>query len=185
LEFSDTGYLKVNKNLETNIKGIYGSGDVIGDPLYVYTAAYEGNIAAENAMGNKVEVDYNALGWVVFTDPQIAGIGIDEKEAKEKGINIDISMIPLSYIPRSIAARNTKGFIKLFRDKNTHNILGARILAHEGSELLMEIAIAIKWKLKSEDLANMFHPYLTLSEGIKLAALSFNQDISKLSCCAT
>lgn len=80
--------------------------------------------------------------------------------------------------------RNTKGFIKLIRSKTDDTLIGARILASEGSELLMEISLAIKYGIKINELRQMFHPYLTLSEGIKLAAISFDKDVKKLSCCA-
>ena len=92
--------------------------------------------------------------------------------------NYDVTKLPLSYVARSIAARDTRGFIKLIRNKQTDQLIGARILAPEGSELLMEMAMAIKFGIKTEQLKNMFHPYLTLSEGIKLAAISFSRSIS-------
>ena len=87
-------------------------------------------------------------------------------------------------IPRAIAARDTRGFIKLIRDADTDQLVGARILAPEGSELLMEVTLAIKYGIPVAELISTFHPYLTLSEGIKLAAITFGKDVSKLSCCA-
>ena len=102
-----------------------------------------------------------------------------------KGIDYDVAKLPLSYVPRSIAARDIRGFIKLIRNKQTDQLIGARILAPEGSELLMEVATAIKFGITVKQLKEMFHPYLTLSEGIKLAAIAFSKDVSELSCCAT
>ncbi len=93
--------------------------------------------------------------------------------------------MPLSHVPRSLAARDTRGFIKLVRDAETDRLIGARILAPEGAELLMEISLAIKFGITVRELAACFHPYLTLSEGVKLAALAFNKDVNKLSCCAS
>ncbi len=87
-------------------------------------------------------------------------------------------------MPRAIAARDTRGFIKLLRDSATDHLIGARILAPEGSELLMEVALAIKYGITVQELVAQFHPYLTLSEGIKLAAITFGKDVKKLSCCA-
>ena len=130
------------------------------------------------------EKDYTVLPWVVFTDPQIAGVGMDEDQAVKAGINYDVSKIELKDVPRSLAARNTKGFIKLIRNKENDKLIGARILASEGSELLMEISLAIKFGITVNELKQMFHPYLTLSEGIKLAAITFDKDANKLSCCA-
>lgn len=184
--FNEKGFLQVDGTLQTTVNGIYGAGDVIGNPMYVYTAAYEGTLAAENALnGASKERDYGPLPWVIFTDPQVAGVGLDEQQAREQGIDADISVLPLSYVPRSIAAHDTRGFIKLIRNRKTDHLIGARILAPEGSELLMEITLAIKFGMKTNELASMLHPYLTLGEGVKLAAIAFNKDVSKLSCCAT
>ncbi len=87
-------------------------------------------------------------------------------------------------MPRALAARDTRGFIKLIRDKKTDLLVGARILAPDGSELLMEVALAIEHGITVDEIKSTFHPYLTLSEGIKLAAISFGKDVEKLSCCA-
>lgn len=186
VEMDDKGYLQVDNTLQTTVANIYSAGDVIGEHQFVYTAAYEGKIAAENALtGSRIERDYTALPWVVFTDPQVAGVGLDEHQAAEMGIETDTAVLPLSYIPRALAARDTRGFIKLIRNRLTDQLVGARILASEGSELLMEVALAIKFGITVEDLVSMHHPYLTLSEGIKLAAITFKKDVAALSCCAT
>lgn len=180
------GFLKVDETLQTNVDGIYGAGDVIGEPMFVYTAAYEGALAAENAItGSSKTRDYTALPWVIFTDPQVAGVGLDERQARERGIDVDAFTLPLSHVPRSIAARDTRGFITLIRDRSTDRLIGSRIVAPEGSELLMELSCAIKFGITVSELASSFHPYLTLSEGVKLAAISFQKDVARLSCCAT
>jgi len=88
-------------------------------------------------------------------------------------------------VPRSIAARDTRGFIKLLRDRATDKLVGARILAPEGSELIMEVSLAVRYGITVKELVGMFHPYLTLSEGIKLAAITFGKNVKQLSCCAT
>jgi len=180
------GHLQVGDTLRTNIKHIYGAGDVIGGHMFVYTAAYEGALAAENAIkGSSIRRDYPALPWVIFTDPQVAGVGLDEQGAADQGIDAETAKLSLSHIPRSLAARDTRGFIKLIRDKKTDKLIGARILAPEGSELLMEVSLAIKYGITVKEIVSAFHPYLTLSEGIKLAAITFGKDVSKLSCCAS
>ncbi len=179
------GYLSVDKTMRTSVPNIFAAGDVTGEYQFVYTAAYEGKLAAENALrGSSGNADYSVLPWVIFTDPQVAGIGMDEQQAKETGIEYDTTTLSLDHVPRSIAARDTRGFIKLIRTHENDRLIGARILAPEGSELLMELAMAIRHGVTVKSLISEFHPYLTLSEGIKLAALTFDKDVKKLSCCA-
>jgi len=178
-------FIVTDEILQTEVPGIYAAGDVLGKNMFVYTAAYEGALAAENAIDNlQKQRNYTPLPWVVFTDPQVAGVGLNEKGAEAQGIEYETSRIDLKDIPRAIAAQDMRGFIKLLRDKNTDALIGARILAPEGSELLMELSVAMKFGVTITELKNMLHPYLTLSEGIKLAAISFNKDVGKLSCCA-
>ncbi|MFQ5714704.1 MAG: mercury(II) reductase [Candidatus Scalinduaceae bacterium] len=186
IKLDKAGFLKVDDRLQTNIAGIYGAGDVIGKPTFVYTAAYEGALAAENAITNSINIkDYAALPWVIFTDPQVAGVGLDEQQATQQGLEVDVSKLPLSHVPRALAARDTRGFIKLIRDTKIDKLVGARILAPEGAELLMEVSLAIRYGITVRELVSSFHPYLTLSEGVKLAAITFGKDVSKLSCCAS
>ena len=113
------GELFVNDTLQTNQPGIYGAGDVVGDPAFVYTAAYEGRLAVDNALGEKpTQRDYTALPWVIFTDPQIAGVGLNEKDAAERGLAVDVAKLELKDVPRALAARDTRGFIKLIDRKS-------------------------------------------------------------------
>jgi len=185
IELHKGSFIRTNEFLQTSVPNIYSAGDVTGEYLFVYSAAYAGSLAVSNMFGEeKTPKDYEVFPWVIFTDPQVAGVGMDEDQAYKVKINYDVSTIQLKDIPRSIAARNTKGFIKLIRNKDNNKLIGARILASEGSELLMEISLAIKYGLTVTELKNMFHPYLTLSEGVKIAAISFDKDVKKLSCCA-
>ena len=131
------------------------------------------------------KVDYTGLPWVVFTDPQVAGAGMDEREAEQAGISYETSVMPLTDIPRAQAALDTRGFIKLIRNKENDKLIGVRIIAPEGGELTMQASLAIKAGMTVQELADTFHPYLTLSEGIKLAAITFNKDVAELSCCAS
>ncbi len=175
-----------NEYSQTTQPHIYAAGDVIGNPSFVYTAAYEGKLAVENGFGGNIrQRDYSVVPYVVFTDPQVAGVGINEQTAKKEGIEVDVSKLTLDNVPRSLAARDTRGFIKLLKKKGTDYLIGASILAPEGSELLMEISMAIKYKIPVTEIAAMFHPYLTLGESVKLAAQTFNKDVKKLSCCAS
>ena len=153
--------------------------------LAMYVAAYGGALAAENALsGDTRRFDVSGLPKVTFTDPAVASVGLTADEARARGIDAIVSMLPLEHVPRSLAARDTRGFVKLVADAETRKIVGAHILAAEGGEMIMEPTLAIKYGHTIEDLASTFHPYLTLSEGIKLAAQTFNKDVAKLSCCA-
>ncbi len=185
MEFYGNDFIKTDKYLRANSSNIFAAGDVTGEHLFVYVAAYQGALAVENAFSGKLtEKNYEPLPWVIFTDPQVAGVGLNENTAAQAGIDYDVSIFQVADIPRALAARNTKGFIKLIRNKADDKLIGARILASEGSELLMEAAMAIKYGITIKELKQMFHPYLTLSEGMKLAAITFDKDVGKLSCCA-
>ena len=186
VEVEQNGVVAVGNDLATSVPGIYAAGDVIGDPLHVYAAAYEGALAAENALtGASSPRDYTAIPWVVFTDPQLAGVGLNEREAAAAGVAVDVSVLPLSQVPRALAARDTRGFVKLLRARGEDRLVGARILAPEGGEQIIEASLMIKFGLRISDVARHFHPYLTQGEAVKLAALGFDRDVMKLSCCAT
>lgn len=186
LALTKSGHVLVNEKMETNLPNIYAVGDVTNTPAFVYTAAYEGKIAVENAFtGTNNKTDYTSLPWVVFTDPQIAGTGMDEVEAEAKGIPFEVSKLELKDVPRAIAANDTRGFIKLIRNTETDNLIGARVIAPEGGELIQQLSMVIKYGITVKELAESIYPYLTLGEGIKLAAITFGKDVSKLSCCAS
>jgi mercuric reductase len=180
------GEIVVGEFLQTTNANVYAAGDVIGDPMFVYVAAYGGALAAENALtGNERRYDLAALPTVTFTDPAVASVGLSEDQARARGIEPLTSKLPLEHVARARAARDTRGFIKLVADAATKKIIGAHIIAAEAGETVTEPALAIKFGLTIEDLTATFHPYLTLSEGIKLAAQAFTKDVAKLSCCAT
>lgn len=179
------GEIVVNEFLQTTNPDVYAAGDVIGDPMFVYVAAYGGALAAENALtGNGRRYDLSALPKVTFTDPAVASVGLTADQARTQGIEPLASKLPLEHVPRALAARDTRGFVKLVADAATRKIIGAHIIAAEAGEMITEPALAIKFGLTIEDLTSTFHPYLTLSEGIKLAAQTFTKDVAKLSCCA-
>lgn len=186
LQLTKSGHIQVNELMETNLQNMYAVGDVANTPAFVYTAAFEGKIAVENAFtGSELKSDYSSLPWVVFTDPQIAGAGLDEAQAAAQNIPFEVSKLTLDNVPRSQAAYDTRGFIKLIRNTETDKLIGARIVAPEGGELIQQLSMAIKYGITVKELAESFYPYLTLGEGIKLAAITFGKDVSKLSCCAS
>ncbi len=180
------GEILVDEHLQTTNPNIYAAGDCIGDPMYVYVAAYAGGLAAENALSGVGKVfDLTALPHVTFTDPQIASVGLTERQAKGQGLHVQTAGLPLDHVPRALASRNTQGLIKLVAEERTGRLLGAHVLAAEAGEVIQEATLAIRFGLTIQDIADTFHPYLTMVEGLKLAALTFKKDVSKLSCCAT
>lgn len=179
------GEVVVDGHLETTRQGIYAAGDVAGDPMFVYVAAYAGALAAENALqGNARTCDLSVVPRVTFTDPAVASVGLTEAQARERGVEVAISKLPLAHVPRAIAARDTRGIIKLVADARTDLLLGAHILAPEAGEMIQEAAMAIRFGIRVEEIGAMLHPYLTHAEGIKLACQTFKKDVAKLSCCA-
>lgn len=185
IRLGEDGRIIVDDYLQSSSAGVYGAGDVIGEPAFVYTAAYEGQLAAENALnGNSRKRDYTALPWVIFTDPQVAGVGLNEKEAAKAGLDVEVARLDLEHVPRALAARDTRGFVKLIKKRGSDELLGARVLAPEGGEQIMEAALAIRHGIGVSELAAAFHPYLTQAEGIKLCAQAFGKDVRKLSCCS-
>jgi mercuric reductase len=179
------GEVVVDEHLETSKKGVYAAGDVAGDPMFVYVAAYGGALAVENALnGNSRKYDLSVVPRVTFTDPAVASVGLTEAQARERGIDVAVSKLPLSYVPRALAARDTRGLIKLVADAKTNLLVGAHVLAPEAGEMIQEAAMAIRFGIRVDELGAMLHPYLTHAEGIKLACQTFTKDVAKLSCCA-
>ena len=177
------GAVKVNGYLQTSVPTIYAAGDVLGSNMFVYAATYEGKLSVDNIFSDvKKEADFSVLPWVIFTDPQVAGVGLDEAQAKAEGLNVDTAFLPMAHLPRAVLANDTRGSIKLIRNTETDTLVGARILAPEGSELLMELALAMKFGIKVSDLREMLHPYFTLSEAVKLAADTFSMPEKEFDC---
>ncbi len=182
---SVNGGIQVDDRMRTTRPGVYAAGDITGTDQFVYMAAYGAKIASKNALNDDHMVyDNSAMPWVVFTDPQVAGVGLSEAVAKAKGLVVRTSVIGLEHVPRALAARDTRGLIKLVADSKTNKLIGAQILAPEGSDSIQTAVLAIQHDLTVTDLAATIFPYLTTVEGLKLAAQTFDKDVSKLSCCA-
>jgi mercuric reductase len=148
-------------------------------------AAYGAKLAAKNALnGNTLSYDNSTIPAVVFSDPQVASVGMTEAQAVAAGHTVKTSVLPLEHVPRALAARDTRGLIKLVADGATKQLLGAHILAPEGADSIQTAAMAIRAAMTYEELGAMIFPYLTTVEGLKLAAQTFEQDVAKLSCCA-
>ncbi|MDE4099713.1 mercury(II) reductase [Phaeobacter gallaeciensis] len=185
IETTGNGGIKIDPQMRTSRDGVYAVGDVTGRDQFVYMAAYGAKIAAKNAMnGNSLSYDNSAMPAVVFSDPQVASVGLTEAQAAAQGHEARTSVLPLEHVPRALAARDTRGVIKLVADGRTKKLLGAHILAPEGADSIQTAAMAIKAGMSYEDLGAMIFPYLTTVEGLKLAAQTFDQDVAKLSCCA-
>ncbi len=179
------GHVPVAPTMQSTNADVYAAGDVTGLADYVYVAATGGVIAAENALtGSERRLDLTTLPEVMFTDPQVAVAGLTEVQAREQGYDVKTSVLPLEYVPRALAARDTRGLIKLVADATTDRLLGAHILAPEGGEIVQTAVMAMKFGATVQDLTRTLFPYLTTVEGLKLAAQTFEKDVAKLSCCA-
>ena len=175
----------VDDRMRTTAGGIYAAGDVIGRDQFVYMAAYGAKLAAKNALNSdSLRYDNSAMPAVVFTNPQVASVGLTEAAARAAGHAVRVSTIGLDQVPRALAARDTRGLIKLVADAASGRLLGAHILAPEGADSIQTATLAIRQRLTVDDLADTIFPYLTTVEGLKLAALAFGKDVAKLSCCA-
>jgi mercuric reductase len=178
------GAIVVDDGLRTSAPDIYAAGDCTDQPQFVYVAAAGGTRAAVNMTGGKAALDLTAMPAVVFTDPQVATVGLSEAEAHLKGIETDSRTLALDNVPRALANFDTRGFIKLVIEEGTRRLIGVQAVAPEAGELIQAAALAIRARMTVEELADQLFPYLTMVEGLKLAAQTFRKDVKALSCCA-
>ena len=183
---TDTGGgILVDSHMRTGNSTVWAAGDVTGRDQFVYMAAYGARLAARNAVTGATEAyDNTTMPWVVFSDPQVAGVGLSEARARARGHQIVTSVLPLDAVPRARAARDTRGLIKLVAEAGSRRLLGAQILAPEGADSIQTAAMALKAGMTYDDLGATIMPYLTTVEGLKLAAQAFETDVAALSCCA-
>ena len=179
-----SGAIIVDDHLRTSAAHISAAGDCTNAPQFVYVAAAAGTRAAVNMTGGDAVLDLSAMPAVVFTDPQVATVGLTEAQATAQGIETDSRTLPLEYVPRALANFDTRGFIKLVAEKDSGRLLGAQILAAEAGEIIQTAALALRARLTIRDLADQLFPYLTMVEGLKLTAQTFTKDVKQLSCCA-
>lgn len=174
----------VDRAMRTSAPGIYAAGDCTDQPQFVYVAAAAGTRAAINMTGGDVALDLTVMPAVVFTDPQVATVGHSEAEARRHGIDVDSRTLTLDNVPRALANFDTQGFIKLVAEAGSGRLIGVQAVAAEAGELIQAAALAIRHRMTVQELADQLFPYLTMVEGLKLAAQTFTRDISRLSCCA-
>ncbi|ANO50007.1 mercury(II) reductase [Woeseia oceani] len=180
----ERGAIVVDEGLRTSAPDIYAAGDCAALPQFVYVAAAAGTRAAINMTGGSKKLDLSAMPAVVFTDPQVATVGLTEDAARNAGLDVDSRVLELDSVPRALANFDTRGFVKLVADAGSGRLVGAQILAPEAGEMIQSAALAIRNRMTVQELADQLFPYLTMVEGLKLCAQTFYKDVSQLSCCA-
>lgn len=178
------GAIVVDDRMRTSASDIYAAGDCTNQPQLVYVAAAAGSRAAINMMGGDAALDLNTMPAVVFTDPQVATVGLSEAEAHLRNIETDSRTLPLDAVPRALVNFDTRGFIKIVAEAGTRRLLGVQAVAPEAGEIIQAAALAIRAGMTAYELADELFPYLTMVEGLKLAAQTFTKDVRQLSCCA-
>ncbi len=170
IETDAKGFIVVDQYLKTNIQNIYAVGDVIGNYQLAHVASFEGKIAAENIAGQNKKINYKVIPWAVFTSPEIGTVGLNEKQAKEKGYNVCFGLFPFSNSGKAYITGETEGFIKIVTDKDTGEILGAQMVGPRCSDLVHEVAVAMQGEMIIDNLAETVHSHPTLSEAVMEAA---------------
>ncbi len=178
------GAIAVDDHMRTSTRHIYAAGDCTTRPQFVYVAAAAGTRAAINMTGGDASLDLTTMPAVIFTDPQVATVGLTEEGARRANMKAESRTLNLENVPRSLANFDTQGFVKLVIDADNDQLIGAQILAAEAGEMIQSAALAIRYRMTVEDLANQLFPYLTMVEGIRLCAQTFFKDVKQLSCCA-
>ncbi len=185
IDLNAHGAIIVDDDMRTSKPGVYGAGDVTDRDQFVYMAAYGAKVAVNNALAlERMHYDNSTMPWVVFSDPQVAGVGLSEAEARAAGHEVKTSVLGLENVPRALAAMDTRGLIKLVADTGTDRLLGGQIIAPEGSDTVQTLVMALKFGMTTKALGETIFPYLTTVEGLKLAAQTFDKDVARLSCCA-
>lgn len=183
IQLGRKGEIVVNDEMQAG-ENVWAAGDVTGEPMLETVAAREGMIAASNALSQeKVKMDYRVVPHAVFTDPQLAGVGLTDEQAIGEGIRCRCNTVSLESVPKAQAIRNTKGAIKVVIDDETQKIIGIHILASAAADLIHEGVMIVKNRMRVDDVIDTMHVFPTLSEGVKIAAQSFRRDITKMSCC--
>jgi len=166
----DRGRVVVDYRLETTLKGVYAIGDVTGKMLLAHVASTQGEIAAANALGKDLKMDYSVIPYGIFTDPEIASVGLKESDAKEQGIELSVGRFPYAASGKAMGMGETEGFVQLLADKGRDVVLGASIVGGHATDIISEVALAVKAGLKVKDILETVHAHPTLPELVLEAA---------------
>jgi mercuric reductase len=190
VELGKEGQIRVDEFLRTNVPHIFAGGDVIGHEVDSQMAtpvgSQDGGIVAHNAFTDAKprRIGHRVIPRTIFTDPQIATVGLTEEEAISAGHNCWCNTVPMSLVPRAGAIRDTAGIIKMVADADTEEVLGVAMVGHTAGEVIHEAAMAMRFHAKINDFIDLLHVYPTMAEALKIVAISRRKDPSKLSCCA-
>lgn len=168
---NDKGMIIVNDKMETNVPGIYAIGDVTGKYMLAHVASHQGIIAAANASGQSLKMHYNSVPAVIFTNPEIATVGMTLEQAQEAGYQAVIGKFPFQALGKSIAAIEVEGFAQVIVDRKTGQILGAQVVGHEASTLIAEMGLAIANELTADCVTDTIHAHPTVAEALLEAVL--------------
>ncbi|RLR17554.1 dihydrolipoyl dehydrogenase [Sodalis-like symbiont of Bactericera trigonica] len=180
VEVDDCGFIRVDKQMRTNVPHIYAIGDIVGQPMLAHKGTYEGHVAAEVIAGKKHYFDPKVIPSIAYTEPEVAWVGLTEKEAKEKGISYEVATFPWAASGRAIASDCQDGMTKLIFDKESHRVIGGAVVGVNGGELLGEIGLAIEMGCDAEDISLTIHAHPTLHESVGLAAEVYEGTITDL-----
>jgi dihydrolipoamide dehydrogenase len=175
VELDDKKRIKVDKHFKTNIDGIYAIGDVIAGPMLAHKAEDEGIACVEHMAGKNGHINYDAIAGIIYTNPELAGVGVTEEQAKEQKLDYRVGRFPFRASGRALANEELDGMVKIIAEAKTDRIIGGHVLQHAASELIAEIVSVIEFGGSSEDLARTTHAHPTLSEAVKEAAMNVDK----------
>jgi mercuric reductase len=186
---NERGEIVVDEHLKTNVQDIFAAGDVIGgqsgSQMATPVGSRDGGIAARNAFsGDMRSVDHRVIPRCIFTDPQVAVVGVTEEEALAAGHRCWCNTIPMTLVPRAGAIRDTRGIIKMVADADTDEVLGVAMVGANAGEVIHEAAMGLRFHATIQDFIDLLHVYPTMAEALKIIAISKYKDPAKLSCCA-
>jgi dihydrolipoamide dehydrogenase len=166
VQVDQKGFVKVDEKMMTNIEGIYAIGDITGPPYLAHKASKQGIVAAEVIGGLASAYEPQALPSTIFSEPEVASVGLTEEEAKKQGFDAVSARFPFAALGRALAAMETEGFVKMVIDKSSKQVLGVQIVGPNASDLISECALAIEMGATAEDIALTIHPHPTLPESL-------------------
>ncbi len=170
VELDDLGAIKVNKHLETRVKNLYAAGDVIGGVMLAHVASAEAIVAVENALGKEACIDYQSIPAGIFTSPEIGRVGLTEEEAVNKGIKPKIGRFNLRVLMKAHAMGEIEGFVKIIADSKDDRVVGAHIIGANAADIIHEVALAVRHRMKVDQITSLIHAHPTLSEAVMEAA---------------